>query len=125
MKKILKFKIDENLPVEIVDSLRRTNYDALTVEEQGLKGDTDYNIAEVCKKEERIIVTLDTDFSDVRTYPPDEYPGIIVLRVKRQSRRHIIKIFTQTIPFFNTEPIKKCLWIVEENRLRIRGEKNI
>lgn len=125
MKKALNFKIDENLPIEIVDSLRRANYDALTVEEQGLKGTPDYNIAEVCKKEGRIIVTLDIDFSDVRTYPPDEYPGIIVLRVKRQSRRHIINIFNRTIPFFNTEPIKHCLWIVEENRLRIRGEEGI
>jgi predicted nuclease of predicted toxin-antitoxin system len=67
MKTVLKFKIDENLPLEIVDSLRRAGYDAFTVEDQGLKGATDFNIAAVCKKEGRIIVTLDTDFTDIRT----------------------------------------------------------
>jgi predicted nuclease of predicted toxin-antitoxin system len=122
MRNVLKFKIDENLPIEIVECLRQNNYDAFTVEEQGLNGSTDLNIAAVCRKEERIIVTLDTDFTNVRTYPPDEYSGIIVLRVKRQSRQHIINIFTQTVPLLTSEPIKHCLWIVEEHRLRIRGE---
>ncbi len=121
MKNVLKFKIDENLPIEIVECLRQNNYDAFTVEEQGLKGATDLSIAAICKKEDRIIVTLDTDFTDVRTYPPEEYSGIIVLRIKMQSRQHIIKVFTQTVPLLTSEPINNCLWIVEENRLRIRG----
>jgi len=122
MRSILKFKVDENLPIEIVECLRQNKYDAFTVKEQGLDGASDLNIAEVCKEEERIIVTLDTDFTDVRTYPPDDYSGIIVLRVKKQNRQHIINIFTQVVPLLSSESIKHCLWIVEEHRLRIRGE---
>jgi predicted nuclease of predicted toxin-antitoxin system len=123
MSNSLKFKIDENLPTEIVDCLIFAKYDAITVVDQGLIGANDCKIAEVCKKEERIIVTLDTDFMDIRTYPPDKYSGIIVIRVKNQSKRHIINIFTQTIPLLKSELINHHLWIIEENRIRIRGEK--
>ena len=121
MKTNFKFKVDENLPVEIVDYLRNADYDTMTVIEQKLRGKSDDNIANICKKEGRIIVTLDTDFSDMQTYPPSEYPGIMVIRVNRQSKRHITDVFVQTIPLLKKEPIDKSLWIVEETRVRIRG----
>src|SRR4030067_738577 len=98
MKNILKFKIDENLPVELIENLSDANHDAISVRDQRLKGTDDRILSRICKKEERILVTLDTDFSDVRTYPPDEYPGIIVIRVRRQSKRHVINTFNKAIP---------------------------
>ncbi len=50
MKNVLKFKIVENLPIEIVECLRQNNYDACTVAEQGLSGSADFNIATICKR---------------------------------------------------------------------------
>lgn len=32
----MKFKLDENLPVEIVDDLRKLGYDADTVSDEGM-----------------------------------------------------------------------------------------
>ncbi len=32
----MKFKIDENLPIEIAELLREAGYDAMTVEEQNM-----------------------------------------------------------------------------------------
>lgn len=122
MSNSLKFKIDENLPTEIVDCLISAKYDAISVFDQGLVGANDSKIAEVCNKEERVIVTLDTDFMDIRTYPPDEYSAIIVIRVKNQSKRYIINVFTQMITLLKSEIIKNRLWIIEENRIRIRGK---
>jgi predicted nuclease of predicted toxin-antitoxin system len=123
MRNSLKFKIEENLPTEIVDCLISAKYDTITVVGQSLTGANDCSIAEVCKKEERILVTLDTDFIDIRTFPPDEYSGIMVIRVMKQSKSHIIDVFTQTIPLLKREPINHCLWVIEENRIRIKGEK--
>ena len=89
----MKFKIDENLPIEIAELLNNDGYDAKTVIDQGLCGGDDPGIAAICQEEKRIIVTLDTDFSDIRTYPPENYPGIIVLRLRRQDKPHIINVF--------------------------------
>ena len=47
----MKFKVDENLPVELAEFLRNEGYDAITVIEQNLSGRSDSIIASVCKKE--------------------------------------------------------------------------
>ncbi|MGR3320280.1 MAG: hypothetical protein ACUZ8O_17585 [Candidatus Anammoxibacter sp.] len=47
----------------------------------------------------------------------------MVIRVNSQSKRHIINIFSQAIPLLEKELIDSHLWIIEENRVRIRGGK--
>jgi predicted nuclease of predicted toxin-antitoxin system len=58
----LKFKIDENLPAEYSAELRATGQDAETVGAEGLSGPEDGSLFEHCKREDRILVTLDLDF---------------------------------------------------------------
>ena len=74
----MKFKVDENLPVEISNLLIASGYDAISVFEQGLQGQPDSIISKVCLQEERVLVTLDLDFADIRQYPPEMYFGIVV-----------------------------------------------
>jgi hypothetical protein len=38
------------------------------------------------------------DFGDIRAYPPDEYPGIIVLRMTRQDTLHILAAIRRILP---------------------------
>ena len=44
----MKFKVDENLPVEVAQLLRETGHDVITVLEQGLGGAKDQAVAEIC-----------------------------------------------------------------------------
>lgn len=117
-----QFKTDENLPVEIADLLVQAGYDAKTVNEQLLQGESDSKLIDICKSENRILVTLDTDFSDIRMYPPEEYAGIIVLRLARQDKPYLIEIFHRVIQLLARETLNRHLWIVEDSRMRIRGE---
>ena len=55
----MRFKIDENLPVEVAELLRRLGHDATTILEQHLGGSADPKVASVCQQERRILVTLD------------------------------------------------------------------
>lgn len=118
----MRFKVDENLPVELAEILRSANYDAATVTDENLTGKGDRRLAEVCQKEGRILVTLDVDFSDVRTYPPQQYLGLMVFRVRQQDRQRLTALLRKVIPLLETEEIERRLWIVEEHRVRIRGE---
>lgn len=54
-------------------------------------------------------------------YPPHEYPGLIVLRLNRQDKPHVLAVLEQLLPRLAAEPLANRLWIVDENRLRIRG----
>ncbi len=82
----MQFKIDENLPIEIAELLTNAGHNTKTVNEQQLQGVRDPVLIDVSKSENRVLVTLDTDFSDIRVYPPQEFSGIIVLRVGSQAK---------------------------------------
>lgn len=118
----MRIKVDENLPVEIANMLRHAGHDAVTVLEQRLSGSTDAQLAALCQHESRILVTLDMDFSDIRNYPPAEYPGLIVFRLRQQDKPHVPSLCTRLMQVLHQEPIEGHLWIVEENQIRIRGE---
>lgn len=45
----MRFKIDENLPVEVKNLLHEAGYDTKTTREQGLGGRPDSSIAAVCR----------------------------------------------------------------------------
>jgi predicted nuclease of predicted toxin-antitoxin system len=116
----MNFKVDENLPVEVVTLLREAGYDAFSVLDQNLGGKSDAQIASICQKEKRTLLTLDVDFADINTYPPGSYSGILVLRLRWQNKIHVLETITQLIPKLSGEPIEKQLWIIEEERIRIR-----
>jgi predicted nuclease of predicted toxin-antitoxin system len=117
----MRFKIDENLPIEFAELLMSAGHDASTVAAQGLQGKDDRSLVQKCLQEERILVTLDTDFADIRAYPPQDSHGFIVLRAGRQDRGHLVDVFREVIPLLEREPLDRHLWIVEEARVRIRG----
>lgn len=118
----MRFKIDENLPQEIADVLRKGGHDALTVYDQDIVGINDDSLLKRCISEARVLVSLDTGFSNIGAYPPGEFRGIVVIRVCNQGKRHILNVFGRVMPLFASQPVDKHLWIVEENMVRIRGE---
>jgi predicted nuclease of predicted toxin-antitoxin system len=116
----MKFKIDENLPREVALRMQQTGHDAVTVLDQQLGGETDKKLAYICKLESRAIITLDLDFADIRTYPPQEYAGFIVLRLKQQDKPYVMQVFERLLKALQEESLEQTLWIVDERRIRIR-----
>jgi predicted nuclease of predicted toxin-antitoxin system len=80
-------KLDENRSVAHINLLRQAGYDADRVDEQGLSGATNERIWERVCADNRLFVTLDLDFSDVRKYQPGTHPGILLLRARSRSAR--------------------------------------
>lgn len=118
----MKFKFDENLPSDLGALLRADGHDAHSVLDENLRGAADPSIAKVCQDEQRILITLDLDFAHIKNYPPQNYHGIVVLRLVRQDRDTVLAIIPRILTLLQTEPITRRLWIVDDNRTRIRGE---
>lgn len=117
----MRLKIDENLHEEIADLLRDAGHDASSVWRQKMRGATDGRLADVCRAEGLAILTMDMDFSNITTYPPADYAGIIVIRLKRQSRGEVIRAVRDLLPLLPTAQINGQLWVVGETQLRIHG----
>ena len=116
----MRFKVDENLPDELADLINQHGHDALTVRNERLGGSSDERIAEVCKREDRILITLDAGFADIRTYPPSETPGMVVLRLPRTGKRDVLTAGRRLVKLLEKESPQRKLWIVDARRLRVR-----
>lgn len=116
----MRFKLDENLPLQLKHLLTESGHDAVTVLDQRMGGQTDAEVASACRLEDRVLLTQDIDFADIRTYPPGNYPGIVVFRLPSQSRNDLLEIGTVLIESLVRSSPNRQRWIVEESRIRIR-----
>lgn len=116
----MRFKLDENLPRQLRRLLTESGHDAVTVLDQGMGGTADSDLASACLHEKRVLLTQDTDFADIRLYPPSEYPGIVVFRLPSQSRDDLLEIGAMLIETLVGSSPNRQLWIVEGSRIRIR-----
>ena len=66
------------------------------------------------------LVTLDTDFTDIGTYPPSENSGIVVFRLESQTRDHVLMVGRRFMQALSDSVLDGQLWIVAESRIRIR-----
>ena len=99
----MKFKLDENIPMEAAALLNDAQHDAVTVADQGMSGEQDPRVIDACLDEERVLITLDLDFADVRAYPPEQFHGIMVLRLHRQDRNHVLATLSRILYMFDED----------------------
>ncbi len=116
----MKFKLDENLPVEAADLLIAAGHDAHTVLQEDMGGKPDSVISAICRSEDRILITLDTDFCNILVYPPEDHPGIIVIRTLDQSKPAVLGFVQNILAVGSSEAIAGRLWIVQKDGIRIR-----
>lgn len=83
-------------------------------------GKPDSEIAGVCQREKRVLVTLDLDFADLTKYPPREYAGLLVIRIANQHKAGVLAVLDRILPLLASEVVDGKIWIVDERRVRVR-----
>lgn len=103
----MRFKVDENLPGELAEALRDAGWDCLSVVEQRLGGADDPKIEQVCIEEARSLPNRirDSSSSDCGN----------------QSKPRVLAIAERVIDWLRQRDSRNELWIVEEDRIRVRG----
>lgn len=121
---MIRLKLDENFPSSLSEWLRQKGSDAESVFEENLSGADDEAIYSKCQEENRCLVTLDLDFSNIIRFPAEHTQGIIVIRPNRPANFEVMKsmvgLLLQTLE--QHDPTH-CLWILEPHQLRIRKPK--
>ena len=115
----MQFKLDENLPGEVADLLRDAGHDVETVNDEGLQGAKEPVLADVVRREGRILLTFDIGFGDIRSYPPADYAGLLVLRLGVQDKASTLAVCTRLVTLLEQQSPRGQLWIVEDTRVRI------
>jgi len=114
------FKLDENLGDRGLKLLREAGYDAMSAREQQLCGLPDSQVINVCSLEKRCLITLDTDFADTLTYPPEKHTGIVLLRLPKKPVFGDIDVAVDTVikALNRGADITGKLWVVRYGTIR-------
>jgi predicted nuclease of predicted toxin-antitoxin system len=118
----MRFLIDANLPRAAIVVCQKYGHQVQFARDIGLAAASDAQIAERARESGAALLTRDLDFADVRRYPPDQYPGIVVLRLPDTTvAREIARVLERFLmePRF-LEPLAGRLAIVEVDRVRFR-----
>lgn len=80
----MKFKIDENIPIEVVEIFSKNRLDCDDVYQENINGKPDEAVIAKCNEDQRVLITLDLDFADIVKYPPELNWGCVVC-IKNQE----------------------------------------
>jgi predicted nuclease of predicted toxin-antitoxin system len=117
----MRFKLDENADPRWRTPLEEAGYGVSTVSEEHLEGSEDRVIALTCKDKVLCLITVDLGFAQILEYPPNEYPGIIVLRHPAPTLSGMKQLVSQVAVAVENQSPNGRLWIVEPGRIRVHG----
>jgi len=114
----LRFLVDVNVGIAVTNSLRDSGYDAV------FAGDLDWCMPDIAmlslaRQEQRIILTLDTDFGELVHHAQQPHAGVLLLRMPGAIRYEKIEIVQEIINRYGDQlPGHFCVY--RQGRLRIR-----
>lgn len=112
----LKVLADENLSGAVVASLQKRGFNVAIV----IPGASDSFIAEQAKQEERVIITHDSDFANILRFPPEDYFGIVRIKIDPPFNETVLPALERLFNAFNAaEDFRGKLIIVELYSLRV------
>ena len=115
----MKIKLDNNLSRHLQESLEKFGHDVDTAFGEGLARATEKELLHQASEEGRILFTLDRDFLDLKTYPPDSHAGVVVFRTSRQGANTLTRIVEAFVRSADLRKYRKRTAVVERTRIRI------
>ncbi len=114
----MKILADENIEREIIEVLRETAYDVLSVKESYI-GSSDEEVLQIAEKENAIILTNDKDFGELVFRYSLKSRGVVLLRLGNLPLTDKIEKTIETIQTHEAE-LENAFTVISENSVRIR-----
>ncbi len=118
----MRFLIDADLPRPTANLVQSLGHEALDVRDIGLGAAPDEKIAAYAQVHQLCLLTGDFDFADIRDYPPEDYAGLVVLKLPDIANRDFILRLVEAF-LRESDVLSRLsgrLAIVELGRIRLR-----
>lgn len=117
-------KLDENLGRTHLQTVRSAGYDADATATEGLNGQPDSVVWQRVCADERLFITLDLDFSDIRRFAPGTHPGIVLIRSHSRSVTAIDNVLRRVLAEHTLDSLAGCLVVADPEKTRIRRPRS-
>lgn len=119
----LRFFADHCISNFIIQTFRDAGHEVFRLSDHITADSVDSAVISKAQELDSILVSLNGDFSDIVTYPPKNYKGIIALQV-RNHPENIPQIISRLKDYLSAQPkmnhYKEKLLLVEVHRIRTR-----
>jgi predicted nuclease of predicted toxin-antitoxin system len=116
----VRFLIDECLPPRMAELLRAAGHDCTHVYELGLGGQPDEQIMVTADRENRILVSADTDFGELLANAPVLAPSVILLRRTDKQARSLAAVILANLEQVTDDLAAGALIVISDTRIRAR-----
>ncbi|MCF6150366.1 MAG: DUF5615 family PIN-like protein [Candidatus Kuenenia sp.] len=110
---------DENISPRVVTFLRAEGIDVKDTKEQNWHDKEDEETLEIAYKEQRFVLTHDSDFGTLAINEGKQNYGSIYLWLRNVSSHNVIQVYEQLLRL-NTLISSGTILVVEETRIRMR-----
>ncbi|MBI3373045.1 MAG: DUF5615 family PIN-like protein [Betaproteobacteria bacterium] len=119
----LRFFADHCVPALVIRLLRDNGHEVFVIKEHIPTDSRDSAVIAKAQELDAVLVSLDGDFSDIVTYPPAAYRGIVSLQV-RNHPESIRALMNRLLAYCSIYPeishYRGKLLLVEVHRIRVR-----
>lgn len=116
----MKLLVDESLAGRVAALLAEAGHDAIHVRDRGLLGSPDETVLASAQREDRILVTADTDFGTLLALSAPPQPSVILLRRPGRRAEERATAITDAIEAVGEALEAGALVVVEPSRVRVR-----
>lgn len=115
----MRIKLDENLPLSLVEFLNAAGHDAGHVVTEGLTGRDDQAVWIAAQAEERFLITQDVRFANAHLERGTHH-GVLLIRMWNAGAGELSRVVRTVFAENDVEQWRGCFVVVSGQKVRVR-----
>ncbi len=116
----MKFLLDVNMPPQLAASLSKIGHEARHVSLEGFPKASDFELLEIAKLENEVILTHDLDFGQLLAFTGYRHPSVVIFRIHQINAGMFERLLLSNWHLLEQSLIDGSVIIIEEEKIRIK-----